>query len=32
MKTDIIKGFQDFTGKDARKNFSVINEIVRRTF
>jgi len=31
MKTDIIKGFQDFTGKDAEK-FSVINEIVRRTF
>jgi len=31
MKTDIIKGFRDFTGKDAEK-FSVINEVVRRTF
>ena len=31
MKTDIIKGFRDFTGKDAEK-FSVINEVIRRTF
>jgi len=31
MKTDIIKGFRDYTGKDAEK-FSVINELVRRTF
>lgn len=31
MKTDIVKGFRDYTGKDAEK-FAVINEVVRRTF
>ncbi len=31
MKTETIKGFKDFIGKDAEK-FSVINEIIRRTF
>ena len=31
MKTNIVKGFRDYTGKDAEK-FSVINELVRRTF
>ena len=31
MKTETIKGFKDYTGKDAEK-FSVINEVIRRTF
>ncbi len=31
MKTETIKGFKDFTGKNAEK-FSVISEVIRRTF
>ena len=31
MKTENVKGFQDFVGKDAEKR-AVIREIIRRTF